>query len=385
MKESISKHLGGGKIDQVSIKAEINYDKILNLFLNKIEFIKKNLIKNDKYGEELFKIIEERKEIIFPINKHIELFILNYQNNITKITNYLTFRYKFHLAGKKKLNLGYPPYLLIEPVSSCNLKCPFCFQIDKSFTRKPFMGTMDYDFFKKIVDDANNIGVGAITIASRGEPTLHKKYIDMLKYISTKENIFELKTNTNGTFLTEEMCHAIFKSKVNQIVISSDHYEKEKYEKLRLGANFDKVVKKIDMLYEIRKNYYPNSITEIRVSGVDNERNLDRKKFHEFWIQRSDHVTAGFPLERWDTYNNSEHPDINDPCENLWDRMYVWFDGKVNPCDADYKSYLSYGDAKKVSLKKIWNSSIIEDTRKKHLNKSRKNINPCNKCGATFC
>ena len=65
--------------------------------------------------------------------------------------------------------------------------------------------------------------------------------------------------------------------------------------------------------------------------------------------------------------------------------MYVWFDGKVNPCDADYKSYLSYGDAKKVSLKKIWNSSVIENTRKKHLNKNRKNINPCNKCGATFC
>ena len=385
MTDRVSEILSNCKIDQVSIKTEINYENILNLFFNKIKFIKANLIKNDKYAEELFKHLEEEEEIIFPINKHIELFILNCQKDITKITNYLIFRYKFYLAGKNKLNLGYPPHLLIEPVSSCNLKCPFCFQVDKSFTRKPFMGIMNFDFFKKIVDEANNIGVGAITIASRGEPTLHKKYIDMLKYISAKENIFELKTNTNGTFLTEEMCHGIFKSNVNQIVISSDHYEKEKYEKLRLGADFDKVVKKVDMLYEIRKKHYPESKTEIRISGIDNERNLDRKKFHDFWIQRSDHVTAGFPVERWDTYNNNEHPEINDPCENLWDRMYVWFDGKVNPCDADYKSYLSYGNAKKESLKKIWNSSIIQETRKKHLNGDRKNINPCNKCGITFC
>ena len=92
------------------------------------------------------------------------------------------------------------------------------------------------------------------------------------------------------------------------------------------------------MLFNIRKEHYPNSITEIRVSGIDNEKNLDRKKFENFWKSRSDHVTASYPLERWDTYANKKHPEINDACYYLWDRMYVWFDGKVNPCDSDYKS-----------------------------------------------
>ena len=94
------------------------------------------------------------------------------------------------MQEKKKINLGFPPYLLIEPVSSCNLRCPFCFQIDKSFTRKPYMGVIDFEFFKKIVDEANDIGVGAVTLASRGEPTMHKKYAEMLEYLSKKENIF---------------------------------------------------------------------------------------------------------------------------------------------------------------------------------------------------
>ena len=92
---------------------------------------------------------------------------------------------------------------------------------------------------------------------------MHKKFIEMLEYIGQKENIFEVKTNTNGTYLTEEICHAIFKTHVTQVVISSDHYIKEDYERLRLGSNFEEVVKIVDMLFYIRKKYYPESLTEI--------------------------------------------------------------------------------------------------------------------------
>ena len=96
--------------------------------------------------------------------------------------------------------------------------------------------------------------------------------------------------------------------------------------------------------------------------------------FYNFWIKRSDHVTASFPIERWNTYENSVHPKINDPCESLWDRMYVWFDGKVNPCDADYKSYLSYGNFNNDSIKNIWSGKKIKELREEHLNKKRNKI-----------
>ena len=137
------------------------------------------------------------------------------------------------------------------------------------------------------------------------------------------------------------------------------------------------------MLFEIRKKF-KNPITEIRVSGVDYYKSTDKNKFHDFWIKISDEVTIGNAAERWDTYNNKTHPDINDPCENLWDRMYIWFDGKVNPCDADYKSYLSYGNVNEFSIKQLWISKIIKNIRNKHLTNQRSEIDPCNKCGVTF-
>ena len=385
MKNILTSTLGNSTITkQISIDIQINLDEITKILEANLVFFENQISKDDEHALELYNFFKENKKFNFPINKHIEVYLKKNKTNLKKIVTYLIFRYKFYIAGKKKINLGFPPYILIEPVSSCNLRCPFCFQIDKSFTKKPYMGVIDFEFFKKIVDEANDIGVGAITLASRGEPTMHKKFTEMLEYASKKENIFEIKINTNGTFLSEKICHAIFKYNVNQVVISSDHYIKKDYERLRLGSNFEKVVENVDRLYEIRKKFYPDSITEIRISGIDNDRNLDREKFKNFWIKRSDHVSAGYPYERWDTYNNKPDDKITDACEKLWDRMYIWFDGKTNPCDADYKSYLNYGDAKKNSLKKIWNDKIIENTRRMHLAKERNKIVPCDRCGVTF-
>ena len=377
--------LGSGKIRQTSISENVDQKVIENIFIKNIVKIEE-YIKNeeDPISKEIFLNLKKFGKINFIINKHLELYILKNQKNIIKIYRYLVFRYKFLKCGREKINLGYPPYLLIEPVSTCNLRCPFCFQTDKTFTKKPYMGVMNFELFRKAVDEADKIGVGAITLASRGEPTLHKNFSEMLDYLGKKKNIFEIKINSNASFLSEKICHSIFLNKITQIVISADHYQKEEYERLRKNSNYEKIVENVDRLYQIRNSFYPESTTEIRVSGIDADKNLNREKFRDFWIKRSDHVTASFPLERWDTYKNIPHDDISDPCENLWDRMYIWFDGKVNPCDADYKSLLSYGNIKDSSIKDIWNNNIIKKLREEHLNKERKKTNPCDRCGATF-
>jgi len=340
----------------------------------------KSLIRENEEFLSLFKNYENFENFF----NYIEFYkIQNIKNNYKKL-EYLFFRYRFNKASNNKEIYSFPPYLLIEPVSACNLKCPMCFQIDKSFTRKPFMGVMKMDLFKKVVDEANELGVGAITLASRGEPTMHPKLHEMLEYISNKENIYELKINTNASFLTENLCHQIFKHKVDTVVISADHYEKDSFEKLRKGSNFEKILENVKMLNEIRNKYYNNNETELRVSGVDYFKNLNKEKFYEFWKQYADNVSATAAVERWDTYNNSPDPNITSPCSFLWDRMYVWFDGKCNPCDADYKSYLSYGDVSKNTIKEVWNGSKLKELREKHLNLKRSEINPCDRCGINF-
>jgi len=383
----INNKIGRGKVSQKIIdlvSSDNNLNAFYNIFLeNSLEikqFIKKNATEIQKnFWLEFF----ETKSFNFEVNPHIMKYVFFNKKNVNKIYRYINFRFLFEQVSLKKIETDYPPYLLIEPVSTCNLRCPFCFQTDKTFTKKPFMGTMKLDLFKNIIDQANELGVGAITIASRGEPTLHKDLGEMLKYAKSKENIFEIKLNTNATKLTEGLCNQIFESEVNQVVISADHYEKKTFEELRKNSNFETVVKNVKLLFETRKKF-KNPLTEIRVSGIDYYKSTNKNIFRDFWIKISDEVTIGDALERWDTYNNKPHPEINDPCENLWDRMYIWFDGKVNPCDADYKSYLSYGNVNEFSIKKLWNSKIIKNIRNKHTTNQRSEIDPCNKCGVTF-
>ncbi len=358
--------------------------KIFNeIFLENASEIQEYLNHATEIQKKFWSDFFENKSFNMKIDAHIIRYVFYNKKNLNKIYRYLNFRFFFEQVSLKKLETDYPPYLLVEPVSTCNLRCPFCFQTDKTFTKKPFMGTMKLELFKKIIDQANDLGVGAITIASRGEPTLHKDLGEMLKYTKNKENIFEIKLNTNATKLTEELCYQIFESEVNQVIVSADHYEKKTFEELRKNSNFETIVQNVNMLFEIRKKF-KNPLTEIRISGVDFYKSTDKQVFYDFWIKMSDQVTIGDAHERWDTYNNEIHPEINDPCQNLWDRMYVWFDGKVNPCDADYKSYLSYGNVNEFSIKELWNNKIIKNTRDMHLTKQRCDIDPCNKCGQTF-
>ena len=62
--------------------------------------------------------------------------------------------------------------------------------------------------------------------------------------------------------------------------------------------------------------------------------------------------------------------------------MYIWFDGKSNPCDVDYKSYLSYGNVKELGIEKVWKSKKLKELRTTHLNSNRENIIPCDRCDA---
>ena len=51
---------------------------------------------------------------------------------------------------------------------------------------------------------------------------------------------------------------------------------------------------------------------------------------------------------------------------------------------SSFYCYLNYGNAKKYSLKELWNNKIISKTREEHQKKNRNKINPCDRCGVTF-
>ena len=68
------------------------------------------------------------------------------------------------------------------------------------------------------------------------------------------------------------------------------------------------------------------------------------------------------------------------PCNYLWERMYIWYDGLCNPCDIDYKSELSVGSVKEQSIKSIWNGDKFSELRDMHLKNNRNQVYACDRC-----
>ena len=99
----------------------------------------------------------------------------------------------------------------------------------------------------------------------------------------------------------------------------------------------------------------------------------------EFWKQHVDEVAIKSAIPRWDSYNN-EVNSITKPCSQLWERIYVWYDGTINPCDFDYKSNLNVGNLNNITIKEAWNNMLYKNLRKNHMNKNRVLHNPCDRC-----
>lgn len=350
-----------------------------------IGFLHKDKIDLNSIKDKLIKAKGIDENLYINITENIEQVIGNQEiqwisrNNPDNLVNYLIYRFKLKNYPQQKKLESFPLHLLVEPTSICNLQCVMCFQSDSSFKTKNYMGMIDLEFFKEIVDQAKEENCKALTLASRGEPLLHAKFDKMIRYCKNK--FFELKINTNATRLTEDLCYEILDAGVDIVVFSVDSYYKEQYEKIRVGGDFDSVVENIKRFVEIRRSKAEYKKTSTRVAGCNfgNLNYSQKEYFFNYWKEIVDCVSFSDVVPRWNTYNN-EQLNFNEPCNLLWDRMYVWHDGTCNPCDYDYKSSLQVGNAKKSSLKDIWLGGIYNKYRNLFLRGNRKLLFPCNRC-----
>ena len=321
-------------------------------------------------------LIDQEDSDAFRLYPHI-------YNEISKVDDeqlprYLFYRYRYDIFPKEKIVDDFPPCLQVEITSVCNYRCVFCYQTDSELTKKEngHMGSMTLDLFKKIVDETNG-KCEAVTLASRGEPLICKDFVQMLKYMSGK--FLASKVNTNASLLTEEKCHGILQTDLQTLVFSCDAAEEPLYSQLRVGGSLETVLQKIRMFNEVKRKHYPGSKLVTRVAGVkvNHQQNID--KMDKFWGELVDEVA----FVKYNPHENTYERPVNQeerPCTDLWRRVFVWWDGRINPCDVDYRSHLCVGNVKDSSISDLWRSSSYQELRQKHLERNRQAAFPCNRC-----
>lgn len=149
-----------------------------------------------------------------------------------------------------KLRGPFPLYSKIELSQRCNLNCEMC-------QRTKVVGNTELTIeqFKEIVD---KLGSGLIQsdIHGYGESLMNLDYIDMLKYL--KEKGILISVVTNGTLLdTDEKRRELLELRPRRVRFSIEAADSETYERIRRGANFDKVRDNFISMVRLRDEMFP--------------------------------------------------------------------------------------------------------------------------------
>lgn len=294
---------------------------------------------------------------------------------------YNEYRSKWVENPKNQIIRDFPLHLDIETTNVCNLKCPMCPRtILLSKNQFSELGYMTRDEYKMIIDQGVENGLYSIKLNYLGEPLLHKDIVWQIEY-AKKAGIVDVMFNTNGALLTKQMSHDILEAGLDKIFISFDSISPDIYDVQRKGTSLGKVIDNLFYFCKLRNEKYPQ--THIRISMVMYETPEFLAQFEglkTMWKNLVDAVGYGFYIEK-DFDKMGEYPKVNGfYCEQLFQRMFIKYNGNVTVCCVDDKDRYPVGNWRSQSLKDIWKSEAYTQIRNQHMSGDYNKVSMCAQC-----
>lgn len=279
--------------------------------------------------------------------------------------------------------------LYIELSSVCNLKCKMCFR-NSWFDEVPtLMSDTTINHVKSTISDND---VKSIFFGGMGEPLLHNRIFELIKF--SKDHKKQIELITNATLLTKDISEKLVESGIDTLWISMDGFTKESYETIRKGSLYQKIIDNVKYFNSIKGNI------KLGLTFVMMKENLtELNKINDFadkygfdYINLS-HVVPCEELKRENAIydsnyrvgkmhrfsKNENYKKQLDYCPFIGDEIcFIRSDGKVCPCmqllHSSY-SYLyeekrkihshSFGNINEQSLSEIYNSNEYVRFREK--------------------
>jgi len=271
---------------------------------------------------------------------------------------YFEYRKKWSCNPKKEIVGEFPLHLDIESTNACNLKCPMC---GRNWMKEK-IGYLDWQLFKKIIDQGAKYHLPSVKLNYRGEPLLHSELAKMVRYAKEK-GILEVQFNTNGLLLDGKKAEELIEAGIDRIIFSFDAASKETYEKIRKGSNYEKVVANIKNLVKRRdeKGLKRPLIRVQMVKMKENEKEVE--DFVRFWIPIANRVAVS---TKRDIGGGNQKKIEHFICPQIWQRLMICWDGAVRMCCGDWQGEINLGNIKEKSIYEIWHSEKLERIRKIH-------------------
>lgn len=287
--------------------------------------------------------------------------------------------YKKRINSRTSKVSDFPEELSIETINLCNAKCTICAHPDM---KRP-KGKMEANLAYSLINQAGWGKVKKLYLSGFGEPLLDNRLPDFVAYARNRE-IDDISIVTNGYLLTASLAAGLIEAGLNEIIISTDGFTEETYEKIRIGLKFERLVENIKSLSSLKKRKF----VRIDISCLDLIDNRAERKtafmlfgkyVNNIYFRQAQGWTGEY-AKSLAGYSPHFAPNLI-PCRYLWDSMSIYIDGKVPTCCLDFEAEGVMGDAANESIENIWMGERFNFYRQTHLQNQKSQVSPCHKCG----
>lgn len=293
----------------------------------------------------------------------------------------------------------------------CQLKCIYCPTHDirraKGFVEVEFLENLLTEVQPKIVN-----------LQGYGEPSLHPDFQRIVKLSKAGGRIVKFFSHLN--FWSEGLARFVVENEVNQIIVSIDGFEKEKYAAIRRKGSFDELKKGIHYILKAKRELLSNkpelifntvviheTVDEINRAidfavevgegqpvyelvndyGTDKigalaETNIPRLR-EEFLKAKERAADLGWKRTLQNIEFNLDSLEVGNPdkfvCYRPWRLLTVTENGDVIPCGEYHEAQVVFGNLKSTPLQKVWDSPEAIAFREKLL-QGRTKLPVCSRC-----
>lgn len=244
-----------------------------------------------------------------------------------------------------------PEIYQIEIAERCNFSCDFCVtgkQFQGKSKKNPFV---DINLIKTIIE--RDIGGSYfIELQHRGEPLLNNQLGDIIELL--RPYVF-VGLSTNGSLIHKKIEELL---QLDYITVSVDAADKQTYEQLRIGGNWEVLINNIDLLIKAR-GANPTPVIDLQLIQL-----------HEIECKK-DELQQICTNKNWDVrirtiqdcfLGSTNQPELykvqsDDLCLNPFMSVSIHANGNVTPCCRSWESEWDYGNLYEKSLSEIWNNN----------------------------
>lgn len=271
----------------------------------------------------------------------------------------------WHYKTRSTVLPYFPIRVWLETTNQCNLRCTVCPNAKDTLSRR---GNMDLSLYESIVNQLAG-KVNDLNLSHRGEPLFHPELETMIHMAS--ERNMATRIHTNATLLDAPRAQSLLKSGPDLVSFSFDGYDKETYESVRIGGQFDEVFENIRYFLSEKKRLgltKPYSVMQIiepsDVSGQYLEKlarfgtTVRELGLDKFYVKKSHNWAGNAP----GSYSLSKQYVI---CTFLYYSMTILWNGIVCPCPQDWYGTLYLGDLNEQTIEEVWNGVRYRDMRRR--------------------